>query len=83
MKNQYDIVEEEMPVMLYAGGGDGGVHSRVPQDFEPSLHLQLMSGYWRQAPIGAAESRPTGDPTVETTPEACDTPEAWLKYRLG
>jgi len=61
MTNQYLILSGEAPpdlfddaagdqdskVILYAGGSDSGVYPKAPPDFEPSLHMMLMSTYWR------------------------------------
>ena len=94
MTNQYHILADEAPLdlidvaatdqdaalMLYAGGSDSGAYPKTPQDFDPSLHLMLISAYWRQAPACPAPI----SPIAVSASDAADvyyTPASWLEYR--
>ena len=93
MTNQYHILTDEAPLdlndtaadeqestpMLYAGGSDGGAYPNVP-DFEPHLHLMLMSAYWRQVEACPEQASSIAD-TVQESSATDYTPEAWLEYR--
>ena len=89
MTNQYhiiageaplDLIEEDTAVMLYAGGSDAGVYPKAPQDFEPSLHVMLMSAYWRQVEVCPAQASAITDSDLDSR-EDYYTPESWLEYR--
>ena len=94
MTNQYHILVGEAPldlidaatddqdpaVMLYAGGSDSGAYPKAPQDFDPSLHMMLMSAYWRQPQACPEQATPIAD-TVSESSAPDYTPESWLEYR--
>jgi hypothetical protein len=94
MTNQYQILTGEAPpdlidaaagaqnsaVMLYAGGSDSGAYPKAPQDFEPSLHVMLMSTYWRQ-PQACPEQPSAIAATASDSPGVYYTPESWLEFR--
>jgi len=94
MTNQYHILPGEAPLdlinadvgiqgmalMLYAGGSDAGAYPKAPQDFEPSLHLLLMSAYWRHVEARPEQASPIADSDLDSS-EDYYTPESWLEYR--
>ena len=96
MANQYPICAEDeildlietdgadtrSAITLYAGGSDAGEYGGDPHCFNPSLHMSLMSAYWRK-PVACPQD-------VTVTTHACSdvsdgyfTPESWLRCRLG
>jgi len=93
MTNQYHILTDETPLdlidtaagdqdsalMLYAGGSDSGAYPKAP-DFDPHLHVMLMSAYWRQVEACPDQASPVALSAMDS-PEAYYTPESWLEYR--
>jgi hypothetical protein len=75
-----DAGHEDSAVMLYAGGNDAGAYPKAPQDFDPSLHVMLMSAYWRQPQACPEQASQLAAVALDTS-EVYYTPDSWLEFR--
>ena len=81
--NDRTEADPNSPETLHTNGSPSQDDTQDSENFNPSLHLSLMSGYWREPPAcpqlvtTVAECDPVTDHH-----EAPNTPESWLKFRF-
>ena len=75
--------DSDSPGMLHANDSPSQDGTQDSENFNASLHLILMSAFWRESPACSHLATPMAesDP-VNDLHEVPITPESWLKFRF-
>lgn len=77
------LTHPNSPGTLYADDSPSQDDTQDGENFNPSLHLSLMSGYWRDPPACPQLVTTVAEPgPVTDLHEAPNTPESWLNFRF-
>ena len=77
-------IDSDLSGLLHANDSLSQDCTHDSGNFNPSLHLIMMSGYWREPPACSQMVTPMDESdTVNDLHEASITPESWFKFRFN